>query len=395
MLTRRIRLQVTAFIVIALVGISYVSVRYVGLQRLVGASGYTVHLELADSGGIFSNAEVTYRGVTVGRVGSLELSATGVVANLHITSSRHIPADLKAVVADRSAIGEQYVDLRPNADSGPYLKDGTTIPRSVTTIPPPVDQLLYNVDSLSESIPTKSLNTVINELSSAVQNSGQSLQVLLDAAGELFPAADKDFTNQAQLIDSSATVLATQQQESASIKSFSANLALIASQLRSSDPDLRKLISTATPAAQQVNGLISDIGSSASVLISNLLTTSQIFLGSVNGVREVLVRLPQAVSIGSTVVTAKGVNVGLSLTFFDPLPCTNGYRGTVRRNADDVSAGQPLNTSAGCLSGSSDVRGSQNAPALTSDRSWVSNLIAPDTSQNSAHTLADLLGGGY
>lgn len=397
MLTRRVRAQVTAFVVIALLGISYVAVRYAGLQRLVGDSGYTVQLELSDSGGIFSNAEVTYRGVSVGRVGALRLTATGVSADLHITSSRHIPANLKAVVADRSAIGEQYVDLRPNVDSGPYLRGGSIIPRSVTSIPPPVDQLLDNVDTLAQSVPTSSLNTVIDQLSTAVQDSGRNLQVLLDSAGQLFQAADLDFPQTSALIDTSATVLATQKQESASIESFSSSLALIAAQLKSSDPDLRTLISVAPTAAEQFSGLITDVGTSASVLISNLLTTSQVFLGNTDGVRELLVKLPQAVSVGSSVVNDKGINVGLSVTFFDPLPCTSGYRGTVRRSADDLSAGQPLNTSAGCLSGAgsgTDVRGSQNAPALASDQSWLGNLIHPDSSPNAPNSLAGLLGVG-
>jgi phospholipid/cholesterol/gamma-HCH transport system substrate-binding protein len=193
---------------------------------------------------------------------------------------------------------------------------------------------------------------VVNELSTAVTDSGTSLQVLLDSAGQLIQQANADFPQQSQLIDASKTVLATQQQEAGSITSFSANLALLAAQLRSSDPDLRRLISVAPTAAGQFSGLIQDVGSSAGVLISNLLTTSQVFLGNVNGVRELLVKFPEAVSVGSSVITAKGINVGLSLTFFDPLPCTSGYRGTVRRDADDVTAGQPLNTSAGCVASS-------------------------------------------
>ena len=396
MLTRRIRLQVTAFVVIALLGISYVAVRYVGLQRLVGDGGYTVQLQLADSGGIFTNAEVTYRGVTVGRVGALRLTATGVAVDLHITSGKHIPSNLKAVVADRSAIGEQYVDLRPNTDSGPYLADGSVIPRNVTTVPPPVGQLLDNVDQLSASIPTGSLRTVVDELSTAVAGTGPSLHLLIDSAGQLFTAADRDFPNQSALIDNSATVLATQQQASESIVSFSRSLSLLAGQLKESDPDLRRLISVAPTAAEQFSGLISDIGTSAGVLISNLLTTSQVILGSADGVRELLVKLPEAVSVGNSVITSQGLHVGLSLTFFDPLPCTAGYRGTTVRPPTDVSAGQPLNTSAGCTAGGgTEVRGSQNAPSDSGEasQSWTKQYLDRGTAP-AATTLAGLMGLG-
>ncbi|HTZ45715.1 MAG TPA: MCE family protein [Jatrophihabitans sp.] len=394
----RIRLQVTAFVVIALLGVSYLAVRYAGLGRLVGSDGYTVQLQLADSGGIFSNAEVTYRGVPVGRVGELRLTATGISADLHITSHRKIPASLTAVVADRSAIGEQYVDLRPGSADGPYLRDGSVIPQSDTALPPPVDQLLDNVNRLAASVPARPLNTLVDQLSQAVAGSSTDLQTLIGSADQLVQRASADFPQQSQLIDATRTVLATQQQEAGSITSFSSNLALLAHQLRSSDPDLRRLIATAPVAANQVSGLVSDIGDSAGMLIGNLLTVSDLTLANLGGVRELLVTYPQAVSVGSSVITAKGIDVGLSLTFFDPLPCTSGYRGTVRRPASDVSAGQPLNTSAGCTqpAAGSEVRGSAAAASLgrTAAQSWPGTLLGGGQAGDAPSTLRGLLGLG-
>src|SRR5882757_4413861 len=233
MLGRRIRIQVTLFVIMALLGVTYVSVHYVGLQRLVAHSGYTVKLDRADAGGIFTNAEVTYRGVTVGRVGGMRLTADGIQVDLNLTR-KGIPADLKAAVADRSAIGEQYVDLRPNSDSGPFLKDGSVIQQKVTTLPPPVDQLLSSADKLAQSVPITSLQTVVDELDKAFENSGQNLQLLLDSSSEFFKSADANFPQTAELLDNSATVLATQQQSSSDIIAFSRSLALIGDQLKKS-----------------------------------------------------------------------------------------------------------------------------------------------------------------
>ena len=68
MISRLVRIQLVAFIVITVVGITYTGVRYVGLDRYFGGGGYRVTMSLAQSGGIFENAEVTYRGYAVGRV---------------------------------------------------------------------------------------------------------------------------------------------------------------------------------------------------------------------------------------------------------------------------------------------------------------------------------------
>jgi phospholipid/cholesterol/gamma-HCH transport system substrate-binding protein len=103
---------------------------------------------------------------------------------------------------------------------------------------------------------------------------------------------------------------------------------------------------------------------------------------------ELLSGLPAAIAAGSTVITAKGARVGIALTFFDPLPCTAGYGGTVYRNGLDTSPGPPLNTAARCAlpaSSGVDVRGSAHAPASGA----VPALARPSPAQRG---LASLLG---
>ena len=117
-------------------------------------SGYDVAADFRDSGGIFVNAEVTYRGVAVGRVTDMKLVDDGVRVVLTIDpDADQIPADTEAFVATRSAVGEQYVLLQPDDDRGPFLKDGVGHPgRDRTAIPVPVEQLLLNMDELVGSL---------------------------------------------------------------------------------------------------------------------------------------------------------------------------------------------------------------------------------------------------
>ena len=130
MLTRATRLKVLAFALIAVLVIGYTGIHYANVGRYFGLSGYyVVHLDLANSGGIYPDADVTYRGVSVGRVGTMRLTGTGIEVDLDISDSApKIPSRLHAAVADLSAVGEQYVDLRPDASNGPYLAAGSVIP---------------------------------------------------------------------------------------------------------------------------------------------------------------------------------------------------------------------------------------------------------------------------
>src|SRR3954447_15702439 len=121
MVTRRVRVQLVAFLALALGAVSVLSAGYVGLFDKVAGGAYVVTADFADSGGIFSGAEVTYRGVSVGRVDRLRLTDGGVLVDLRLHRGSRVPRDTLAVVENRSAVGEQYVDLQPRTGSRPYL----------------------------------------------------------------------------------------------------------------------------------------------------------------------------------------------------------------------------------------------------------------------------------
>src|ERR1700716_1667071 len=143
MITGKHRLKLLAFVVITVVSVVYAGGKYAGLGRFFGTNGYLVTAELTDSGGIFVNAEVAYRGVAVGKVASMTLTARGVDLGLDIASGAPpIPADTYAAVSNRSAVGEQYGDLLPQHENGPYLQAGSVIRTDKTSIPLAPDTVL-------------------------------------------------------------------------------------------------------------------------------------------------------------------------------------------------------------------------------------------------------------
>ena len=152
MVTRGVRIQLVAFVALALVAVSVLSARYVGLFDKVAGGSYVVTADFADSGGIFTGAEVTYRGVTVGKVDRLRLTDGGVLVDLRMHRGSQVPRDTLAVVENRSAVGEQYVDLQPRTGARPYLSGGSRIAREDTRTPTRVDTVLLDVDRLVRSV---------------------------------------------------------------------------------------------------------------------------------------------------------------------------------------------------------------------------------------------------
>src|SRR3954451_11052262 len=188
MIRRSVKFQLVAFALISLLGIFYVGTNYVGFHFLT-AGPYTVKLILPESGGIFPNAEVTERGVTVGRVGTMTLHQGNVVVDLEIEHDNQIPADVHATVAKLSAVGEQYVDLTPQSNSGPYLHDGSVIDAKNATVPLQDAAFLLNLDNLVSSVDREDLATVIDELGKGFNDLGPSLQRLIDKGNQLTEAA--------------------------------------------------------------------------------------------------------------------------------------------------------------------------------------------------------------
>ena len=366
MLTRNVLIKLLVFGVVGVVAVVYTAMRYAGIGSSVLNPGYSVRLDLANAGGIFTNAEVTYRGVTVGKVTAMNLTRSGLEVDLHIDSSApKIPSDLKASVADRSAVGEQYVNLVPNTDSGPYLADGAIIPQNEASTPLPTQNLLTNLDALATSEPTQALQTTVDQLDTAFNGTGASLQKLLDSVADFTQTAQAQLPQTTQLLDTGKTVLNTQYVEGGALNSFSGSLEQLAGQLKASDPAIHTLIANVPLAATQITYLLDETGPQLSSVIANLLTTADILVKRTSSLEMMMVAYPMTAAATQTVVPGDGTaHLGLVLNLFNPPPCTAGYQGTAKRAGNQTANAQP-NTQAYCAAGPTspvDVRGAQNAP---------------------------------
>jgi phospholipid/cholesterol/gamma-HCH transport system substrate-binding protein len=306
MLSRIARVQVLVFVVVSLVGIAFVGLRYVGIGDRLLHRQYVVHADFTVTGGIYPNAPVTYRGVSIGKVGSVHLRGDGVRVDLVLQRAVRVPVDLRAVVAQRSAVGEQYVDLRPQADSGPYLRDGDVVPASRTGTPLAVESLLANLDALVRSVNPHDLTVLIDELGTAFEANGTALAHIIDASSALLADANQYLPQTLDLIRDSQTVLSTQVASADSIRRWAAGLAQLTAAVRGADPDLRRLLANGPPAADQLVGLLRDLDPTIGTLLGNLVTVNGIAARRLPGIEQILVEYPIVVAGGFTVAPGDG-----------------------------------------------------------------------------------------
>jgi phospholipid/cholesterol/gamma-HCH transport system substrate-binding protein len=363
MITRLTKIQLVIFAIVTILGGAFVGGRYAQVDRLVVDRSFPVMAQFADSGGIFAGAQVTYRGISVGKVGKLDFADGGVRATLEIEDSApRIPKDVLAVVANKSAIGEQFVDLQPRSNTGPYLAQGSAITQTNTRIPIDTTTLLVDVNGLVKSVDTDSLRTVVDELGQAFEGTGQDLSTILDTSSAFIRTADDNIDVTRALIRNSDSVLQTQVDKSGQIGTFSKNLALLSDTLVDADPDLRRLLDKGSQSARTVRTVVDENSTDLGNAVRDLVVANKPLKTNVLGLQSIFVLYPYLLEGSFSVLEpeVKGgkqtgewqANFGLAITDSTPT-CTyaqngedSGYR--KRRPEADIGDDLAFNTGVDC-----------------------------------------------
>jgi len=303
-LTRRIWIQLITVAVIAVVGIGIVAFSVVNVPALwFGINRYTVTVELPESGGLNARGNVTYRGYEVGRVESVGLTDTGVVAELSLDSDIKIPSDVRAEVHSVSAIGEQYIDLVPESGNAPPLKNGDVIRRQQASVPPNISSLLSATNNGLKAIPQDNLKTTIDEAYIAFGGLGPEISRFLQGASELAIGAQANINELTTLVDKSKPLLDSQANSADSIRAWAGNLASVTGQLRDHDGDVRTILTSAPGAVDEARAVFDDLRPTLPVIMANLASVAEVAAVYKPNLEQLLVLLPQ----GAAIVQAVGV----------------------------------------------------------------------------------------
>ncbi|QLL09838.1 MCE family protein [Mycobacterium vicinigordonae] len=335
MLTRRIRIQFAVFAVIALTAISAVLFGYLKIQSTIfGFNRYTVTVQLPQAGGLYAGGNVTYRGVTVGRVREIRLNNTGAEAVLQMNSDVEIPATgVTAEVHSVSAVGEQYVALTPRGRGGPKLKDGDVIPVSQTKVPTDINSLVAAANRGLQAIPRENLKTVVDESYIAFGGLGPELSRLINGTTNLAIDARKNLEALTVLIDQSKPVLDSQVESRDSVQAWAANLADVTKQLQANDSALQGVINKGAASAEETRQLFDRLQPTLPIVLANLVSVGDVGVAYRADLEQLLVVLPAATAQGQATLlpgrnikgSYPGLNLSFNLNLNLPPACTTGY----------------------------------------------------------------------
>lgn len=370
MIDRLTKIQLCIFALVTAITLTLMVIFYLRVPATFGIGTYHVSADFEAGGGLYQNANVTFRGVAVGRVESVGLNPSGVDAQMRLNSGVAIPSNVIASVKSVSAIGEQYVDLVPPAKpSSITLRDGSRIDRNNTRIGEDVAKLLHQVEALVNSLGDTRLRDLLHETFVAANGSGPELARLFESARLLVDEANADYPQVSQLIDQVGPLLQAQIRAGADIKSLADGLARVTSELRQADPAVRSALANAASTADEGSTAFSGIRPSFPALAASLANLGRVGVIYHKSIEQLLVVLPALFASLSTAAGGAPQDEGAKLDFKvdlnDPPPCTVGFLPPplIRSPADETLRELPKDMY--CKAAQNDpttVRGARNYP---------------------------------
>jgi phospholipid/cholesterol/gamma-HCH transport system substrate-binding protein len=369
MLDRLTRAQLAIFGVVTVITVVIMAIFYLRLPAALGIGTYRVTADFVAGGGLYKNANVTYRGVEVGRVESVGLNRHGVDAVMRLNSGTGVPSNVTATVKSVSAIGEQYVDLvPPDHPATTKLHNGSRIDRDNTRIGVDIAALLHQSETLVNSVADTRLRELLHETFTAFNGSGPEVARLIESARLLVDEANATYPQTSQLIDQVGPFLQAQIRSGDDIKSLSNGLARFTSEVRQADPQLRNLLTVVPPVADEANTAFTGIRPSFPMLAANLANLGRVGVIYHKSIEQLLVVLPALFAALITAANGEPLDEGAKLDFkinIDPPPCNTGFipPPLIRTPADETLREIP--TDMYCKTAQNDpstVRGARNYP---------------------------------
>ena len=145
-----------------------------------GPEGYRLKAEFSQAVQLAQESDVRISGVSVGKVISVSLDRrTGLTRAVFQIDHQYAPrpADTRAILRQKSLLGETYIELSPGSRTGPKLPDGGTLPSTQVAPTVALDQILSTFDPVTR----QAFSTWMQQGGMALTNRGQDFNAAIAA----------------------------------------------------------------------------------------------------------------------------------------------------------------------------------------------------------------------
>lgn len=190
--------------------------------------GYRFHTSFAESGQLAREADVRISGVPVGKVKTITPNKRTGRSDVEIQlRSRYapLPSDARAILRQKTLLGETYVELTPGNNSAPMIAEGGALASTQVSDTVELDEILRSFDPKTRA----SFQEWMQTQAQAIGNGRGS--DLNDALGNLAPFAED-----------TATIVDVLNRQEEALSQLVANTGVVFGALNERDGQLRSLI---------------------------------------------------------------------------------------------------------------------------------------------------------
>ncbi|MCP2319999.1 virulence factor Mce family protein [Nocardia amikacinitolerans] len=236
---------------------------------------YRVRVQLAETGGLLPNSDVTFRGVRVGTVRAVELSPHGVEAIAEIDAGVRVPAGGEVAVQRLSAAGEQYLDFRPDSNGEPYLEDGALIGADRVSTPVTINSFLTNTSALIAGLNPQRLNVIIDELDRALADGPDRLRTVISGISQAMAGLTAQLPQTERLIANLSVIAETTSHAQPDLTTLVRGSGVLFGQLSAADQEVRRLLELGPGQLATLGGVIAETGDPITDLVTNFVAITR------------------------------------------------------------------------------------------------------------------------
>ncbi|MGK8506244.1 MCE family protein [Nocardia asiatica] len=270
---RRIAVANFGLVVVLVLGAVYLGAEVLRINPL--PDNYSVTVELQSSGGLSVGNDVTFRGTRVGKVTEVKVAGTGVAAVAEIDSAAKIPVGGTVAVGRLSAAGEQYLDFRPDSDTGPYLTDGALVERSQTTVPVSVQSVLTNLSGFIGGLNPDRLNVIIDELDKALAGGPDQLRNMVSGISRAMAGLSDLLPQTRQLIENLEVIAETTSHAQPDLATLTRTGGVLFEQLTAADQEVRHFLDEGPAQLDTLGGFVSRTQDPITNLVTNFVAITK------------------------------------------------------------------------------------------------------------------------
>ncbi|BBZ17987.1 MlaD family protein [Mycolicibacterium gadium] len=163
-------------------------------------------LLLNASGGLMPTSDVTMRGIKVGRVSGIQTTNFGLAVSIELDRAHQVPAASPISIENLSAVGEQYIDFKPELIAPPYFTDGAVIPADQVAPIVTASDLLAKVNVLFTALNLDQIRSIVNEMSAVFADNDDTIDSLATTAGLTADVIQDDKALLATLVNNVSTL---------------------------------------------------------------------------------------------------------------------------------------------------------------------------------------------